>query len=570
MPGNKNVHSTGGGGTAEIWMEKLVYKGLWLGIWLTILLGMAMPVFHRQQDIGIGLAKEKLFNPWKVSVGDKEYRDVNLPAKLEVPAGEKVVYSRYLPKMYPDRLTLMFFSVRQQVRVYVDGYMVYSRGVNEGTLIGKTPGSFWNMISIAHQYAGKELKIELYSPHKSYNGLAREVLLGSKASCFVHILERNLLEVLLGCVIMILGLGAAVVHFTSGREKMDDHRLVYLSVFAISIGLWMASNSTLLQFITGNTYIITRGPFIALLFLLPVTVSFIKTGTELQGRHYLHILEILSVVNMLLCLALDATGISDLMSLLPSTHVLLVSILLYVPWVLGRDWLLYKNKEAAGQLAAFLVLGLAAILELLAYYQQSFSNLTGSLNLILPIFIVLMGRKAFLDSLQSGMLRLERNFYKDLATKDTLTGGQNRTAYDHRLKELMDQEAYIVIIDLNDLKKINDHYGHDFGDFAIQETYRLMEENWRRQGDCYRIGGDEFAVLLTGCPEEWVLGSMRRFEASMEEAAASKEFPFSAAAGMSHFEPRKGESIYKAIKRADEAMYVQKQEKKRQRQSVEA
>lgn len=91
----------------------------------------------------------------------------------------------------------------------------------------------------------------------------------------------------------------------------------------------------------------------------------------------------------------------------------------------------------------------------------------------------------------------------ELATVDSLTNLGNRTAYDMRIKELQEQldtrndaPFALIMMDLNDLKYINDNYGHAAGDQYIRNCCQLVREVF--PGEIFRIGGDEFAIFLTG------------------------------------------------------------------------
>lgn len=91
----------------------------------------------------------------------------------------------------------------------------------------------------------------------------------------------------------------------------------------------------------------------------------------------------------------------------------------------------------------------------------------------------------------------------DLAKKDGLTGHSNRTAYDMRVQELAkklnskkDESFVTVMMDLNDLKYVNDNYGHAAGDQYIRNSCRLVRSVI--PSEIYRFGGDEFALFLTG------------------------------------------------------------------------
>jgi diguanylate cyclase (GGDEF)-like protein len=117
--------------------------------------------------------------------------------------------------------------------------------------------------------------------------------------------------------------------------------------------------------------------------------------------------------------------------------------------------------------------------------------------LILHIFSI----KPLLIKLQNTALN-----YKDLANRDTLTGLMNRNALIHSyfiMKQLSSNqslESTIVIVDVDDFKKINDQYGHACGDFVLQHISTLIKHNIRTSDQCFRIGGEEFCILLKDTP----------------------------------------------------------------------
>ena len=85
-----------------------------------------------------------------------------------------------------------------------------------------------------------------------------------------------------------------------------------------------------------------------------------------------------------------------------------------------------------------------------------------------------------------------------LIEADQLTGLYNRRSYDHRLEVLRSEKktAGIVMLDVNQLKKINDTLGHKAGDELICGASACIRQVFSKYGTCYRIGGDEFAVIL--------------------------------------------------------------------------
>ena len=85
------------------------------------------------------------------------------------------------------------------------------------------------------------------------------------------------------------------------------------------------------------------------------------------------------------------------------------------------------------------------------------------------------------------------------AEHDALTGIMNRGAFDRLQVFLRDKDGYLglMIIDVDKFKLVNDGYGHEMGDRVLKMVAKLLEENFRATDYPARIGGDEFAVILT-------------------------------------------------------------------------
>lgn len=87
-------------------------------------------------------------------------------------------------------------------------------------------------------------------------------------------------------------------------------------------------------------------------------------------------------------------------------------------------------------------------------------------------------------------------YYSDMSLKvDALTHLFNRKSYEYRLKKL-DYTTVILILDVNDFKQVNDLYGHQCGDKVLKIIAKSILKVYAKYGYCYRIGGDEFCIIL--------------------------------------------------------------------------
>lgn len=140
-----------------------------------------------------------------------------------------------------------------------------------------------------------------------------------------------------------------------------------------------------------------------------------------------------------------------------------------------------------------------------------------------PIAVFLMQRKAPLSfnefNIASGIVRVYCNYLSLLkdSQHDTLTGLLNRKTFDHGLADLLPASArqevrthfngnarcaiqaethWFAIIDIDHFKRINDQYGHIFGDEVLILLANLMRKTFRNRDRLYRFGGEEFVVLI--------------------------------------------------------------------------
>ncbi len=173
-----------------------------------------------------------------------------------------------------------------------------------------------------------------------------------------------------------------------------------------------------------------------------------------------------------------------------------------------------------------------------------------------------------------GIVQAERTASQmtELANKDALTGIRNKTAYDSETARLErdlqsgNLSAFgIAMVDLNFLKKINDSYGHERGNFAIKKLCRLVCVTFEHS-PVFRIGGDEFVIVLKGKDLGNVEALCAAFEKELLEtqndAALEPWEKVSAAVGVAFYDSAIDANVESVFKRADQKMYERKKQMK--------
>ncbi len=151
---------------------------------------------------------------------------------------------------------------------------------------------------------------------------------------------------------------------------------------------------------------------------------------------------------------------------------------------------------------------------------------------------------------------------------DVMTDVGNRTAYGDILRREDERistgqgDFALVIVDINELKNINDNYGHENGDAIIVDTATILKRTFGRE-NVYRIGGDEFLAVMDNASEEDVKERIGALDEAVEKFNATEktyEMNLALSRGYSFYEPEVDRNFKAVFKRADEAMYQNKRE----------
>ncbi len=184
------------------------------------------------------------------------------------------------------------------------------------------------------------------------------------------------------------------------------------------------------------------------------------------------------------------------------------------------------------------------------------------------IFLIVLGiiLAVSIFATDRGVIR-KMDKLEDWAYLDTLTGLRNRTAYYeandvlNKKEDAGDADFSIIMIDINFLKRMNDTYGHEQGNLYLQHAADLIRKMFGEE-HTYRIGGDEFAVILEGKAQEGAEERIRMFKAEAAKLQADDSLQpwekVSAAAGIAKYEKGRDASTEEVLRRADEAMYRDK------------
>lgn len=180
---------------------------------------------------------------------------------------------------------------------------------------------------------------------------------------------------------------------------------------------------------------------------------------------------------------------------------------------------------------------------------------------LMTTFVTLISTSVFAYAF-AFLSRGQRDQLLQLARKDPLTGAGNRRALDEKLAEVCAAQARsrtpssVVLIDIDNFKEINDEFGHAIGDQILVRLTEIIELRIRVTDSLYRIGGEEFVVVIEGQTKTKARRMAEQLRTLVEANELAPEGSVTISLGVA--ELALGESPADVLRRADLALYESK------------
>jgi len=181
------------------------------------------------------------------------------------------------------------------------------------------------------------------------------------------------------------------------------------------------------------------------------------------------------------------------------------------------------------------------------------------------------GEQARIESLagQVKILRQELELAKEESLRDGLTGTYNRRAFDDQLQSLVErnllhrQDFALLVLDIDDFKKVNDTYGHPVGDRVLLAVANTCNQMVRSDDFLARYGGEEFVMLLPGASRrnaakkgKQICKTIHATRYTLEQGDPDETLSLTVSIGVTAF--KRGDTAAMVIERADQALYKAK------------
>lgn len=426
---------------------------------------------------------------------------------MDPESGVLLMYYK-LPEMKADT-SLVYRSKDVYTRLLIDGEVIYETSVYDSKLYNKSPGNLWNVLNISSEDAGKILELQIFMVYDTNAITVDSLLLGDKADIILGLFKDNMLGIVVSLLLILLGVVLIVVDFLPSYGRSKKHRgLLWVGIYAFFTGVWSLIETNMLQFCVNDMRILQLMDNMLMLITSMPLFLYLDSECKMLDNRLMRMLAYFDIGYILLCVGIQYEGTKDLHHMLNGgLYFMVVADFVMCIWLLCRCITL--KKEGKPVINGFLLfLGVTCccaftVFEVVRSLRVDRMDRAGLIRIGMLLLCICFGISSQIETYKIVEQGLRYDLISKLAYSDGLTGLGNRTAY---LEQLEAYESHarentqlgIVYLDVNNLKVVNDNQGHEFGDELIKGAAKIIEDSFGKFGKAFRVGGDEFCVLMTG------------------------------------------------------------------------
>ncbi|MDO5135231.1 MAG: GGDEF domain-containing protein [Eubacteriales bacterium] len=504
----------------------------------------------------LGFRQEKavlLKNTWEISWDETSISDT-LPARITKSGLSPVYMSAALPPMEVDGDHILFWSRQSRSIVTLDGQVIWDSGEAVTRPFVFSLGSFWNCVRLPYGWEGKTLCIQMI-PGIDDPAVVEElpsVYFGTRSAFLYKLLGESAFTVTICVFLFIWG----VYYMASGlytAHVKKAKQIFFLGAFAFCMGLWMLLECRVMQVFINNHVLIAYLSHISFELVPILGVRFFLSYEGIGKKRYMQALYLYGILQFAFIRITSCAGLwyeHQLQFLVRFYIIAAVLGLAFTEWSLYREKKLFEEKSQIYGLGILLV---STVAELVHFYVFSKAKSGTVLQAGILVFVCVTGIRIAIEGRHLRSEALERETLARIAYEDGLTHLGNRFAFEEemsRLREGSERQVAILLADIDDLKYINDNFGHLAGDQAICTLAGLLSDTAHGSLKAYRIGGDEFCVISHQLSQDQVQRLVENLKRKIGRQRL--EYPFRVSIGSS-FGPTS--RIDQLFRMADEAMY---------------
>lgn len=472
-------------------------------------------------------------------------------------------FTHVLPVQSYNSPLLVLEAYRAYIRIYIDNKKIYEYGFTKQQSITQrigTGGIF--MVSLPPGYEGKRITIELTAPNSKMGMNIDSIIIGDYKEVFYYYLSIHSINIAAFMVLCAIGVLLLCLYIGLFNSKVHYDNILPLACFAFTTGVWLITNSRVIQFLYFNPYFAYLGEYICFYLFIFFLLVYFQMSYDMKQKRLVNIFIRGYFVFFVIAVGSEIIGIAYLFEFLLYYQLLVLCTFVLCIYIVIEE-VKRKNRDIYLFSIGIIILIAFGMVDLIRYWLNSYGSASESFTIGIMLFVIVLASDLGRHLIKIEKLHAQNKELKTIAYKDVFTGVWNRDYFDKQMNALSPKALTVVIVmDLNDLKKTNDTYGHSYGDELIKRSAMLFTKVFSKE-HVYRIGGDEFVIIKTyESFHELDEDITKLIEWTNEYNRESNLLHISYAYGVAWFNEAFDITLKDTLARADEKMYEHKRQSK--------
>lgn len=435
-----------------------------------------------------------------------------LPCSLDLPGSTLWLIHDLSDIATDDEKVFVFRTRYETIRVWADDILVYETAQGEEHALG----SRWHFIPAGSFKGASLLRVEFTRYEEKKDWYVSTVFVDYPAAVLVYLLN-DYASVILFCIFSALfTLLLIFIVIFMAKEKMPGiSTILALAAFVFLSGQWVLLDSKITTLFGGN-YALTYFFSYCVFYLLMVPfLLYIQLMLDCKNR-ILRYLPWAFIGNAVLCMGLYLFGVVSIQNTTGTVHILMILAIAVSTWELFHSAVKWREGKTIITFYGILLVYAVGLLSIILYNTGVLRPANNAVLYSWALLILILSMSV--DAIFSfGRMWKQKQYiehYRQMAIQDSMTLLKNRNAYELHLQKIVSEpprKLTFILFDVDNLKMINDTYGHHVGDQIIYLSAQCVREIFESSGNCYRIGGDEFCVILNR-PED-IPSKLSQFDA---------------------------------------------------------
>ena len=464
-----------------------------------IVFGAIFAVFHMGIPRQSEEQAELLSDGWYY-MKDGIRQEISLPAEIPAEKGETLIlYNDSLGKEAAGKL-LITTGAQYDLAIRLNGRLLYEYKEVMFARNVQMKSKLDCIATLGNDTDGKTLTLSYHTPQQG-KYIIKPVYIGSGRATVLYQLKKELMPLGAAVIMIVLSVIALFASFYMKKRKMSGGRFQDVALFLVICSIWLITDSSLAQSYSNCPEALCLISFYMFMLLAVPMIHFQQKLGNMRKYRILNVGIFMFYCNALVQGILAFMGIAKFKDMLFVTHILLLVWVVILAALLIREYRTHRRKEFLILLSAYIIVGASGVLALGLYWLFEISYYGVIFEMGSLAFMILILADAVMEVADNIRYRMEAQAYERLVQRDGMTGLETRNGFEKALEEISaNVEKYkdilLVYIDIDHLRLTNEEFGRGKGDELVVASARCIENVFREKGSCYRIGGDEFAVLV--------------------------------------------------------------------------